>query len=70
MRTAGHSPTEVSNAPWEVRQLGLPTPKWHPGGPGRKPMARRRVRNGIFSVHKTGCPWHLVPTHIGQAHTI
>src|SRR5215510_4729516 len=24
----------------------------------------------IFSVTKTGCPWRLMPTHIGHAHTI
>jgi putative transposase len=70
MSTACHSPTEVRDAHWEALQLVLPPPKWRPGGPGRKPMDRRRVLNGICYVNKTGCPWRLLPTHIGNAHTI
>ena len=54
MSTACHYPTDVSDAQWEVLQLLLPKPKWHPGGPGRKPMDLRRVINGIFYVNKTG----------------
>ena len=45
MSTACHYPTDVSDAQWEVLQLVLPPPKWRPGGPGRKPMDRRRVIN-------------------------
>ena len=70
MSTAGHYPTDVSNAQWEVLQLLLPAPKWRPGGPGRKPMDLRRVINGIFYVNKTGCQWRMLPTDIGNAHTI
>jgi len=55
MSTACHYPTDVNNAPWDGLQLLLPKPTWHPGGPGRKPMDLRRVINGIFYVHKTGC---------------
>ena len=54
MSTVGHYPTDVSDAQWEVLQLVLPQPKWHPGGPGRKPMDLRRVLNGIFYVNKRG----------------
>src|SRR5215471_6073628 len=70
MSTTGHYPTDVSDAQWEVLQLVLPTPKWHPGGPGRKPMDLRCVINGIFYVNKTGCQWRMIPTNIGNAHTI
>jgi putative transposase len=70
MSTDGHYPTDVSEAQWEVLQLLLPTPKWHPGGPGRKPLALRRVLNGIFYVNKTGCQWRLMPTDFGNGHTI
>ena len=70
MSTTGHYPTDVSDAQWEVLQLVLPTPKWHPGGPGRKPMDLRCVINSIFYVNKTGCQWRMIPTNIGNAHTI
>jgi hypothetical protein len=50
MSTVGHYPTDVSDAQWGALQLLPPTPKWRPGGPGRKPMDLRRVLNGIFYV--------------------
>jgi putative transposase len=70
MRTVGHYPTDVNDAQWEVLQLGLPSPTWRPGGPGRPPMDRRRVINGIVYVNKTGCQWRMMPTDIGNAPTI
>ena len=70
MSTAGDYPTDMSDAQWEVLQLVLPTPKWHPGGPGRKPIELRRVLHGIFYVNKTGCQGRMLPTNIGNAHTI
>ena len=70
MSTVGHSPTDVSEAQWEVLQLVLPSPTWRPGGPGRTPMALRRVINGIFYVNQTGCQWRMRPTDIGNGHTI
>lgn len=70
MSTAGHYPTDVSDAQWEVLQRLLPPPKWRPGGPGRKPMDLRRVIDGIFSVNKTGCQWRMLPTDLGNGHTI
>ncbi len=70
MSTACHYPTDVSDAQWEVLQLVLPPPKWHPGGPGRKPMDLRRVINGIFYINKTGCQWRMMPTDLGNGHTI
>ena len=70
MSTACHYPTDVSDAQWEVLQLVLPPPTWHPGGPGRKPRDLRGVINGIFYVNKTGCQWRMMPTDIGNGHTI
>lgn len=70
MSTVSHYPTDVSDAPWEVLQLVLPKPKGHRGGPGRKPMDLRRVINGIFYVNKTGCQWRMMPTDLGNGHTI
>jgi putative transposase len=70
MSTEGPYSTDVSEAQWEVLQLLLPTPKWHPGGPGRKPMDLRQVINGIFYVNKTGCQWRMMPQDIGNGHTI
>src|SRR5215831_1603534 len=70
MSTVGHYPTDVSDAQWEALQLLLPPLKWRPGGPGRKPMDLRCVINGIFYVNKTGCQWRMIPTNIGNAHTI
>jgi putative transposase len=70
MSTVGHYPTDVSAAQWEALQLLLPTPKWRPGGSGRKPMDLRRVLHGLFYVKKTGCHWRMIPTNIGNAHPI
>src|SRR4029453_14130415 len=70
MSTLCHYPTDVSDAQWEVCQLLLPKPKWRPGGPGRKPLDRRRVLNGIFYVNKTGCQWRMMPKDLGNGHTI
>jgi putative transposase len=33
-------------------------------------MELRRVTDGIFYVNKTGCQWRMLPTHMGNAHTI
>lgn len=70
MSTVGHYPTDVHDAQWEVLQLVLPSPKWRPGGAGRKPIDLRRVINGIFYVNKTGGQWRMMPTDIGNGHTI
>jgi putative transposase len=70
MSTGGHSPTEVSDAQWEALQLLLPQPTWHPGGPGRQPLDRRRVLHGIVYVTKPGGPWRLLPTNSGHAPTL
>ena len=70
MSTVGHYPTDVSDAQWEVLQLVLPLPTWHPGGPGRKPRDRRRVINGIFYINKTGCQWRMLPTEFGPWETV
>lgn len=68
--TACNYPTDVSDAQWESLHLLLPAPTWHPGGPGRKPMALRSVLNGIFYVNKTGCQWRMLPKDFGNWHTI
>jgi len=70
MSTLCHSPTEVSDAQWALLPLLLPMPTWHPGGPGRQPLALRRVIHGIFSVNKTGCQWRMLPTDLGNWHAI
>ena len=70
MSTLCHYPTDVSDAQWDILQLLLPTPKWRPGGPGRKPLELRRVLNGIFYVNKTGCQWRMMPKDLGNGHTI
>lgn len=70
MSTDGHYPTDVSDAHWDLLQLLLPQPKWQPGGPGRKPLELRRVVNGIFYVHKTGCQWRMLPRDLGNGSTI
>src|ERR671922_2217519 len=70
MSTRCAYPTDVSNGQWEILQRLLPTPKWRPGAPGRKPMDLRRVINGIFYVNKTGCQWRMMPTDIGHGQTI
>ncbi|MGE3538964.1 MAG: IS5 family transposase [Candidatus Tectimicrobiota bacterium] len=70
MRSTRHYPTDVSDAQWEVLQLLLPTPKWRPGGPGRKPMDLRHVMNGLFYINKTGCQWRMMPTDFGSWQTL
>jgi putative transposase len=70
MSTVGHYPTAVHEAQWETLQLLLPPPQRRPEGPGRQPLDLRRVINGIASVNKTGCQWRMLPTDLGNGHTI
>ena len=70
MSTSAHYPTSLSDEQWHVVQLMLPEPKWQPGGPGRPPLDLRRVVDGIFYVHKTGCQWRLMPRDLGKGMTI
>jgi transposase len=70
MSTAGHDPTDGSDAPWEALQLLLLPPKWRPGPPGRQPRDLRHVIHGMFSVNKTGCQGRMMPTDIGHGQTI
>jgi putative transposase len=70
MSTAGHSPTDVSDEPWDILHLLLPKPTWRPGGPGRTPLALRRVLHGMFSVTTTGCQWRMMPQDWGHGQTI
>ena len=70
MSTGWHYPTDVSEAQGEVLEPLLPQPKWRPGGPGRKPLERRDVINGLFYVNKTGCQWRMMPKDLGNGHTI
>jgi putative transposase len=70
MSTEGHYPTDVSDAQWEVLQRVRPPPTWRPGGPGRKPMDRRRVIHGMFYVNKTGCQWRMLPKEFGPWETV
>jgi transposase len=70
MSAAYRDPTDVTDAPWDMRQSLLPERTWRPGGPGRPPGDLRRIVNGILYVNKTGCPWRLVPKAWGQGNTI
>ena len=47
MSTACHIPQMSAMSKWEILRLLLPKPKWHPGGPGRKPLELR------------GAQWHF-----------
>jgi transposase len=66
MSTSAHYPTSLSNEQWSVLQLMLPDSKWQPGGPGRLPLDLRRVLDGMFYVHKTGCQWRMMPHDFGN----
>lgn len=70
MSTPCDYPTNVSDAQWAVIEPLLPQPKWHPGGPGRKPKDLRVVVNGIFYVNKTGCQWYMLPRDFGPNRTL
>jgi putative transposase len=65
-----HSPTDVTDAQWELLQCLLPARLWRPGGPRRPPCAVRRMVNAILYVNKTGCQWRLVPKEFGHWSTI
>ena len=66
MSTSAHYPTSLSDEQWSVLQLMLPDSKWQPGGPGRPPLDLRRVLDGMFYVHKTGCQWRMMPHDFGN----
>lgn len=70
MSTEGYYPIDVSDEQWDILAPLLPKPKWRPGGPGRKPLERRDVLNGIFYVNKIGCQWRMMAADLGNDHTI
>jgi transposase len=61
----GYYPTNLTDGQWPRLEPWLPKPKSGPGKPGRPPVDRRRVVNGILSVDKTGGPWRLLPNEVG-----
>lgn len=63
------SPTDLTDARWELLQPMLPGRTWRPGGPGRPPGDLRRLLNGSLSLNQTGGPWRLVPQDCGHWRT-
>jgi putative transposase len=70
MSAACQDETAVTDAPWALLHPRLPTPIWTPGSRGRPPRPLRRVVKGIVSVHKTGCPWRMLPKEFGPWETV
>lgn len=51
---------------WAEIEPLLPKPKRrHFRYPGRKPLDRRRVLNGIVFVLRSGIPWEMLPQEMG-----
>jgi putative transposase len=50
--------------------LCCPPPSGVLGDQGGQPIDLRRGIHGIVSVNKTGCPWRMLPTDIGNGQTI
>ena len=47
-------PSEVRAELWAILHRLPPTPHWHSGGLGRKPLALRRGLPGLFYMNQTG----------------
>ena len=70
MSTHAQYPTDLTDRQWHLLHPLLPTPRWQPGGRGRRPRPLRRVLNGILYVTKTGCQWRQLPPSFGRWSTI
>lgn len=70
MNTLRQYPTDLTDKQWQLIYPFLPKPKWHPGGPGRKPKELRLVVNGILYLTKTGCQWRMLPLEFGKWKTV
>jgi putative transposase len=51
-------PSDLSDAEWDILKPLLPRPKGF-GHPVEVDF--REILNGIFYVHRTGCPWEMLP---------
>jgi len=70
MSTHEQYPTDLTDRQWHLLHPLLPTPRWQPGGRGRRPRPLRRGLNGILYVTKTGCQWRQLPPSFGRWSTI
>lgn len=52
---------EVPDGLWDEIKPIFPPDK-EPGSPGRPPLDKRRVLNGMLFVLRTGCQWHALKT--------
>ncbi len=51
-------PTDVTDEQWELLRDLVPAPK---PSPGRDPIDRREIVNGLLYVVRSGIPWRMMP---------
>ena len=64
---SGSSPSDLSAGEWALLDPLLPGAQ--PGGRPRS-VTRRRIRNGVVSLLRTGCAWRSVPRESGPWSTV
>ena len=70
MSTRDKYPTDLTDPQWQRLEPLLPQGQWVRGGPGRRPVDRRVVVNGLLYLTKTGCQWRLLPPTFGAWQTV
>jgi putative transposase len=60
-------PTDVTDEQWEVLRDLVPAPK---PSPGRDPIDRREIVNGLLYVVRSGIPWRMMPHDLPNWSTV
>lgn len=60
-------PTDVTDEQWELLRDLVPAPK---PSPGRDPIDRREIVNGLLYVVRSGIPWRMMPHDLPNWSTV
>jgi hypothetical protein len=55
------APSDLTDEQWAIVSPMMPPAKQHPRGGRPRKVARREVRNTLWSLHRRGGPWDRLP---------
>ena len=54
-------PSDLTDEQWVIVEPMIPPAKQHPRGGRPREVDMREVLNTIFSLHRSGCQWDMLP---------